>query len=212
MAQGSAAIAIPPTAAPTSDLDLYLATVKIDWNAYPPLKYIPETRTKLIGWIYKVKAEMHLPTECVFRAMWIYDRFLAKKQVCQSFVQLAAIVSINIALKFDTGSRFQLCTMHKLCAGAYTRQHIVNMEKDILRQIEYRIATDTAYTWLLHFCDALHLSEENTHSATHLLIQHMSGDTFTTLPAIYSAFSVVRDLFSDYADVAKLHTTIKKFI
>lgn len=108
------------------------------------------SRTAMLNWLCQISDALSLNRETVGFAMSLLDRYLstntdgAKQALADKHkFQLAAITSYYIAVKTNEPVQLGIDMLVKLCRGFYESSAILNMEKDILFSLEWRISAPT---------------------------------------------------------------------
>ena len=109
------------------------------------------SRKAMVSWLQQVQQTLQLNSDCVFRAMSIFDRYLcsgrgssvrALKDKCT--FQLAAITSFYTAVKIHEPIVLGLDSLLVIVRHAYTEDDFISMEQDILSAIDWRVSSHTA--------------------------------------------------------------------
>lgn len=107
----------------------------------------PRMRTILIDWLVEVHLKFKLLQETLYLSVSLIDRYLAKKNTNRQKLQLVGVAAMFIASKFEEIYAPEVADFVYITDDAYSREEILEMERDILNKINFRVAT--AYP--LHF-------------------------------------------------------------
>jgi len=96
-------------------------------------------RAILIDWIIEIHDKFHLHTSTLFQTVWLIDTYLTLKFIKRSQFQLLGLGCLYISSKFQEILYPQIKDCIEATDGAYTKEELLNMEKDILKTINYSI-------------------------------------------------------------------------
>lgn len=109
------------------------------------------SRKAMVTWITQVQKTLGLSSDVVTIAMSYFDRYLSSGRGNSHAVlnnkckfQLAAITCYYTAVKTYEPVVLGLDMLVQICRGTYTEDDIVEMEKDILYALEWKVAVHTA--------------------------------------------------------------------
>lgn len=109
------------------------------------------SRKSMVTWITQVQKTLGLSSEVVTIAMCYFDRYLSSGRGNSHAVlnskckfQLAAITCYYTAVKTYEPVVLGLDMLVQICRGTYTEDDIIEMEKDILYALEWKVAIHTA--------------------------------------------------------------------
>jgi hypothetical protein len=125
------------------------------------------SRTAMMNWLCQISDALSLNRETVGIAMSLLDRFLSTSTKCAEQTladrhkfQLASITAYYIAIKINEPVQLGIDMLVKLCRGFYEPSAILNMEKDILFSLEWRISAPTALDFMRHVLALLPSTEQ----------------------------------------------------
>ncbi|KAI8334349.1 cyclin-like protein [Chlamydoabsidia padenii] len=104
-------------------------------------------RDVLIDWVTEVHYMFHLLPETLFLTVNIIDRFLAKRDVSISKLQLVAIASLFVATKFEETVTPPLKQFIYMTGDAVTEEDLLKSERYILQILDFKLC----YPNPLHF-------------------------------------------------------------
>jgi len=112
-------------------------------------------RSILFDWLVEVHMKFRLKTETLYLTVNLIDRYLGVvHDVPRSKLQLVGVACLLLASKYEEIYPPDLYDCAKITAGAYTQHHIVSMERDVLRALEYRLTVPTHYKFLVRYIKA----------------------------------------------------------
>jgi hypothetical protein len=117
---------------------------------------IRELRFLLADWLFNVGIHYPATTESIFQSISLLDRFLAKRTVHYSTLQLMSCTCLWITAKVDLHSEDSLDPLFQCCHGKYTKSDFIRSEAEILCAVDYDVHPVTAYFFLRRFLELIH--------------------------------------------------------
>jgi hypothetical protein len=108
-------------------------------------------RAILIDWIAQVLDMSRLSRRTFFLAVSIIDRCLSCMQIDRSNLQLLGSTAFLIAAKVEEIYPPEVANLVYICDGAYTTEHLLEMECTILQKLDFRVDGPTVEHFLPHF-------------------------------------------------------------
>ena len=115
-------------------------------NAKPKYGYMvfqkdinEKMRAILIDWIIVVHDKFHLKSQTLYQTIWLIDTYLSRKFIKRSDLQLLGLGCLYIACKFQEIYYPQLKDYVEETDGAYTKEDLLRIEKDILTTNNYNL-------------------------------------------------------------------------
>lgn len=103
----------------------------------------------MLDWICAIHARYSFLPESYFLFVNIFDRFLSlRSSVTLKKLQLVAISSFCIAVKYEEGVSPSLAELVTLTEDAYTADEICKAERYVLKTISYDLSFPGPMTWL----------------------------------------------------------------
>lgn len=96
-------------------------------------------RAILIDWIIVVHNKFHLKSQTLYQAIWLIDTYLSLKIIKLNDFQLLGLGCLYIASKFREIYYPQMKEWVEETAGAYKKEDLIRIEKDILRTTNYNL-------------------------------------------------------------------------
>lgn len=106
----------------------------------------------LIDWVCEVHLRFRLHPETLFLTVSLIDRYLDKNQVMRARLQLVAVAAMVIASKYEELMPPNLSDFAFIADNAYSREEILEMERQMLISLEFNITVPSAYCFLQRFC------------------------------------------------------------
>ncbi|KAL8240404.1 hypothetical protein R6Q59_013759 [Mikania micrantha] len=124
----------------------YMLTQQFDINE--------KMRAILIDWLIEVHHKFDLLHETLFLTVNLIDRFLAKQSVARKKLQLVGLVAMLLACKYEEVSVPVVDDLIFISDKAYSRSEILEMEKLMLKILEFNISVPTPYVFLKRYLKA----------------------------------------------------------
>ena len=96
-------------------------------------------RAILVDWIIVVHDKFHLKSQTLYQTIWLIDTYLSIKYIKRSDFQLLGLGCLYIACKFQEIYYPQLKDCVEETDGAYTKEDLLKIEKDILKTTNYNL-------------------------------------------------------------------------
>ena len=102
-----------------------------------------QMRAILIDWLVEVHYRFRLKSETLFQTVWIIDTYLSFVQITRAKLQLLGIASLLISCKSNEIYYPQLNEFTDITDGAYVRKELIDMEKKVLKILDFNIISPT---------------------------------------------------------------------
>lgn len=96
-------------------------------------------RAILVDWIVEIHDKFHLKSQTLYHTIWLIDTYLSIKYIKRSDFQLLGLGCLYISCKFYEIYYPQLKECVEATDGAYSKEDLLNIEKDILKTINYNL-------------------------------------------------------------------------
>ena len=103
-----------------------------------------QMRAILIDWLVEVHYRFRLKSETLFQTVWIIDTYLSLVQITRAKLQLLGIASLLISCKSQEIYYPQLSEFIDITDGAYVKNELIDMEKKVLKVLDFNIIAPTA--------------------------------------------------------------------
>ena len=124
----------------------YMESVQTDVN--------PAMRSILVDWLVEVGLEYRLSSDTLFMSVAFIDRFLSLKDVKRNKLQLVGITSMLVASKYEEIYAPQVDEFCFITDNTYNREEVLNMERDLLRLLEFDLTQPNTKTFLRRYIKA----------------------------------------------------------
>ncbi|KAK7481324.1 hypothetical protein BaRGS_00027404, partial [Batillaria attramentaria] len=94
-------------------------------------------RAILIDWLCQVHHRFHLLQETLYLTVAIIDRYLQEKHVSRNRLQLVGVTAMLLASKYEEMFAPEVADFVYITDNAYTKADIREMERDILRTLNF---------------------------------------------------------------------------
>lgn len=127
-------------------LTTYMESVQTDIN--------PAMRSILIDWLVEVAQEYRLTSDTLFLSVAIIDRYLSLKNVKRNKLQLLGVSAMLIASKYEEIYAPQVDDFCFITDNTYTREAVLEMERQILAELGFELTHPTLKTFLRRYIKA----------------------------------------------------------
>ncbi|XP_057440481.1 G2/mitotic-specific cyclin S13-7-like [Lotus japonicus] len=118
-------------------------------------------RATLVDWLVLVHTKYEFSLETLYLTINIIDRFLALQIVPRNELQLVGITAMLMASKYEEILAPMVNDLVLLSDGAYCHQQILEMEKIILRKLEWNLSVPTPFIFLVRFIKASSVPDQD---------------------------------------------------
>ncbi|KAK1929799.1 Cyclin-A1-1 [Phytophthora citrophthora] len=124
----------------------YIGTVQLDINE--------KMRTILVDWLVEVSEEYELDSQTFHKAVNLVDRCLKKIKINRKQFQLLGCACMMIAAKFEEVYGPNVEEFVYISDQTYTAEEMLDMEAQVLKALEYRVASTTCYGFMHRYTKA----------------------------------------------------------
>lgn len=117
-------------------------------------------RAILMDWLVDVSMKFKLRPTTLLSAANLIDRYLSRRSIKRQNLQLLGIACLMIISKFEEIYPPLVEKYVTVCANAYTRQEILNMEAEILDALGFGLTQTSSYSFLTLFNQRLSLEDK----------------------------------------------------
>ncbi|KAF2320994.1 hypothetical protein GH714_032509 [Hevea brasiliensis] len=105
-------------------------------------------REVLVDWLVEVAEEYKLVSDTLYLTVTYVDRFLSLQVLSRSNLQLLGVSCMLIASKYEEINPPHVEDFCYITDNTYTKEEVVNMEKDVLKFLNYEMSTPTTKNFL----------------------------------------------------------------
>ncbi len=125
-------------------------------NFYPSTNYMKNNqfdinekmRAILLDWLVEVHLKFKLLPETLFITINIIDRYLEKRTIQRTKLQLVGITSMFIACKYEEIYAPEVKDFVFITDKAYTNKEVLEMESDILSALEFNLTMPSSFRFI----------------------------------------------------------------
>jgi len=103
-----------------------------------------QMRAILINWLIEVQYKEKFKIETLYQSIWIIDSYLSLKEMEISKFQLLGITALLISCKYNEIYYPKLEEFIQITDNAYKKCELLEMEKEVLKILEFEIASPTS--------------------------------------------------------------------
>lgn len=111
-------------------------------------------RSILIDWLIEVHCKFKLMEETLFLTVNLIDRFLERKTVVRKKLQLIGVTALLLACKYEEISVPLVDDLIFISDLTYTRKEILQMEKEMVNALQFKMSVPTPYVFMRRFLKA----------------------------------------------------------
>ncbi|XWS62972.1 hypothetical protein CRYUN_Cryun06bG0056500 [Craigia yunnanensis] len=105
-------------------------------------------REILIEWLVEVTEEYKLVSDTLYLTVSYIDRFLSSHAISRNKLQLLGVSCMLIASKYEEITPPHIDDFCYITDNSYTKEEVVEMEKDILKLLDFEVGTPTTRIFL----------------------------------------------------------------
>ncbi|KAD6795321.1 hypothetical protein E3N88_06217 [Mikania micrantha] len=114
-------------------------------------------REILVDWLVEVAEEYKLVSDTLFLTVSYIDRFLSSHYLSRNKLQLLGVSSMLVASKFEEVSPPHVEDYCYITDNTYTKEEVVQMERELLNFLELELSNPTPKTFLRYECIIMNL-------------------------------------------------------
>ncbi|KAJ2779941.1 G2/mitotic-specific cyclin [Coemansia javaensis] len=107
-----------------------------------------DMRRVLMDWLVQIHYQLRMVPETLFLAVNLIDRFLSKRQVPMSKLQLVGLTGLLIACKYEEMTTPHIQDFAYLAGDCYSIEEIMNAEVFVLRVLDFDMSYPSPLTFL----------------------------------------------------------------
>ncbi|KAH7834775.1 hypothetical protein Vadar_019652 [Vaccinium darrowii] len=108
-------------------------------------------RDILLDWLVEVAEEYKLVSDTLYLTVSYIDRFLSQHSITRNKLQLVGVACMLIASKYEEISPPHIEDFCYITDNTYTKEEVVNMERDVLIFLNHDMGTPTIKTFMRIF-------------------------------------------------------------
>eukprot|EP00586_Coscinodiscus_wailesii_P008525 CAMPEP_0172523894 /NCGR_PEP_ID=MMETSP1066-20121228/293900_1 /TAXON_ID=671091 /ORGANISM="Coscinodiscus wailesii, Strain CCMP2513" /LENGTH=477 /DNA_ID=CAMNT_0013306991 /DNA_START=1016 /DNA_END=2449 /DNA_ORIENTATION=- len=156
-------------------------------------KEINENMRKiLIDWLVVVHMKFRMLPPTLHLCINLIDRYCSMIHVKRGKLQLVGITALMIAGKYEEIDIPDVDEYVQLCDKAFEKKELLNMERDMLQRLRYKITVPTAYPFLQRFLHLVKASQLTRFVSNYYMEKALHDHEFLRYrPSILSASAVI---------------------
>ena len=165
-------------AAPQYAAEIYANYHRVEESYRAPSNYMdnqpevtPWMRGVLVDWLVEVHLKFKLMPETLYITVNIIDRFLATRTVKRKELQLTGVAAMFLASKYEEIWAPEVRDFVYICDKAYTRKQIVEMEKNIVIALKFKVTFPTSYHFAARYMKAANSTDKEFAHLCQFLIE-----------------------------------------
>ncbi|KAG6761339.1 hypothetical protein POTOM_034554 [Populus tomentosa] len=140
----------------TSSIYRYLHSLEMEGNRRCLSNYMREVqddvsgnmREILVDWLVEVAEEYKLVSDTLYLTVSYIDRFLSSQALSRNNLQLLGVSCMLIASKYEEISPPQVESFCHITDNTYTKDQVLDMEKQVLKSLNYEMGAPTTINFL----------------------------------------------------------------
>ncbi|XP_051136235.1 putative cyclin-A3-1 [Andrographis paniculata] len=161
----------------------YMETVQTDIN--------PFMRSVLIDWLVEVAQEYKLVSDTLYLTVNYIDRYLSTHSLMRTKLQLLGITCMLIASKHEEITPPHIENFVYITDNSFTIEEVMEMEKDVLKFINFEIGLPTTKTFLRIMSEAVQEEPEFSDPEFDRLCSYLGELSLTDYSCICNTPSIV---------------------
>ena len=148
-------------------------------------------RSILVDWLVEVHMKFRLMPETLYLCVNVIDRYLSIVAVERQKLQLVGVTALLVACKYEEIYPPEVKDCVYITDRAYTRQQVLDMEKDIVKKLEFKFTVPTGYPFLQRFLHIAKANETVSHLASYYMERMLQEYNFLRYrPSLIAAAAV----------------------
>lgn len=155
--------------------DIYSFYRKTEVQSCVPADYMSrqsdineKMRAILIDWLIEVHLKFKLMPETLFLTTNLIDRYLCVQSVSRKNLQLVGVTAMLLAAKYEEIWAPEVNDFVHISDNAYTREEVLNMEKNMLNTLKFNLTVPTPYVFIVRLLKAAACDKQEKSSPTQL--------------------------------------------
>jgi len=116
-------------------------------------------RKTVINWLIEVSLNYELNDATFFRAVYIFDKYLYKKEIDPNYYQLIAVTCLWFCTKIEEIYPIETEDLINLCGNIITEKDLSKIEKSLVKTLNYDVYYPTIFNYIEDIFDQVKLNE-----------------------------------------------------
>lgn len=173
-----------------------------------------DMRAILIDWIIDVHKNYRLFPETLFMCISIIDRFLTKKQILRTRLQLLGTTALFISSKYEEIIYPCIDEFTKITDNAYKKEEVLQMENEIFKELEFDLTYPSSFRFFEIISLNYNFSEVEFFYGCYLLeyflISPTSNKYFPSIIALAVVLLILKlKKYENYKDIYSLSDSLE---
>ena len=185
--------------------------IKEDYFKKKQKQVDPKMREVLIDWLIEVHNRYKMRHETIFLATRLIDKYLSVKPIEYDRFQLLGTASLMISAKYEEIYPPKVKDFVYICANAYSRSDVLEMEAKILRIVNFDLVFPTSIQFFGFFQKIFSFESTIKNLTYYILYGSLISQNFTQKnPRLlaYSAIIMANKAFKNYDGIKKFKNCI----
>lgn len=168
-------------------------------------------REVLIDWLIEVHNRYRMRDETIFLAVRLIDKYLSLKSIEYNRFQLLGTSSLMIAAKYEEIYPPKVKDFVYICANAYTRRDVLDMESEILRMMNFDLVFPTSIQFFGFLQKIYNFDKMIKHFVHYILYGSLIFNSFIqSNPRLlaYSSVIMANKAFKNYEGIKRFKQTL----
>ncbi|KAK2174850.1 hypothetical protein NP493_773g00000 [Ridgeia piscesae] len=139
----------------------------------------PGMRAVLVDWLVEIQENFELNHETLYLAVKLVDLYLSKARTKRERLQLVGATALFSSCKFDERCPPVLDDFLYICDDAYTRSELLEMERRILKTLDFDIGIPLSYRFLRRYAKCARMSMETLTLSRYILESSLMDYAYT---------------------------------
>jgi len=149
----------------------------------------PKMREILVDWMVEVQLKFKLKEETLFLAIHFLDRFLERRLVTRTKLQLVGCTALLLAAKYEEIYAPEVNDFVAISDKAYTREQIIAMEGIMLTALNFNLTVPTPINFLQRYSRLCGLEDKDQVWTLSLYFMELTLQSYTFLHFAPSAIA-----------------------
>jgi len=155
----------------------------------------------LVDWLVEVHYKFRLQSPTLWLCCNLLDRYLEKKPLLRTKLQLLGVTCLLVACKFEEIYPPEVRDCVYITDKAYSRDEVLTMEQSILSVLDYQLCMPTGYHFMTRYLNIVNAAEKTRHLAFYYAERNLQESiSFNHKPSLLMAAALYAALVSDYQD------------
>jgi G2/mitotic-specific cyclin-B, other len=138
----------------------------------------PMMRSILVDWLIEVHMKFRLTPETLYLCVNIIDRYCSHAEIDRKKLQLVGVTALLLACKYEEIYPPEVRDCVYITDRAYTRQEVLDMEQDIVKNLKFKLTVPTGYPFLVRFLTITQAPDSIKHTSNYYMERTLQDYAF----------------------------------